>query len=45
LTIVPREMPMSRSAATSRRRSSTLRRRMQSRKMPLATIVMTPIAR
>ena len=45
LTIVAREIPESRSAATSRRRSSTLRSRMQSRKIALATTVMTPIAR
>ena len=39
------EMPISRSAATSRRRSSTLSSMMQSRKIALATIVITPIAR
>ena len=36
---------MSRIAATSRRRSSTLSSMMQSRNVALATIVMTPIAR
>ncbi len=36
---------MSRSAATSRRRSSTLSSMMQSRKIALATMVITPMAR
>jgi len=44
-TIERAEMPMSLSAATSRRRSSTLSSMMQSRKIALATIVITPIAR
>ena len=39
------EIPISRSAATSRRRSSTLSSMMQSRKIAPATIVITPIAR
>jgi hypothetical protein len=39
------EIPNSRSAAMSRRRSSTLSNMMQSRKIALATIVITPIAR
>ena len=44
-TIEPLEIPINRSAATSRRRSSTLSSMMQSKKIALATIVMTPIAR
>ena len=44
-TIDRAEMPISRSAATSRRRSSTLSSMMQRRKTALATIVITPIAR
>ena len=44
-TIERAEIPISRSAATSRRRSSTLSSMMQSRKIALATIVITPIAR
>ena len=44
-TIDRARCPSSRSAATSRRRSSTLSSMMQSRKIALATIVITPIAR
>jgi len=45
LMIEALEIPISRRAATSRRRSSTLSSMMQRRKIALATIVITPIAR
>jgi hypothetical protein len=44
-TTVAREIPISRSAAMSRRRSSTFSTMMQSRNTELATMVMIPIAR